>query len=317
MVVDWVLIIAGFLLLFFGADALIRGSVRISIRSGISPLIIGLTVVAFGTSTPELFVSIKANLAGNGDIAIGNIVGSNIFNIGIILGLAALLNPIKVKSQLVSQDIPVMIGSSLLFAVLSRDMIIQRPEGTLLFLMLITYIILNIRQAKQGREVELSEEFEHHLPKGNGRLFFDLLWIVGGIGVLMMGSTVLVMGAVNVAKAAGISEAVIGLTLIAAGTGLPELATTLVATFKKETDMAVGNVVGSNIFNVLCIGGLSSLVKPLNAPDIEFTDLAVMMVFSIILIPLCWSGLRIARREGIMLLAGYAAYIYFIWPTQI
>lgn len=317
MVVDWFLIIAGFLLLFFGADALIRGSVRISVRSGISPLIIGLTVVAFGTSTPELFVSIKANLAGKGDIAIGNIVGSNIFNISIILGLAALLHPIKVKSQLVSQDIPVMIGSSLLFVVVTRDMTIQRVEGVLLFLMLITYIILNIHLARQGREVELCEEFEHHLPKENGRLFFDLLWIIAGIAILMTGSTLLVKGAVNLAKAAGISEAVIGLTLIAAGTGLPELATTLVATFKKETDMAVGNIVGSNIFNVLCIGGLSSVVKPLNAPDIEFTDLAVMMVLSVILIPLCWTGLRIARREGILLLASYAAYLYFIWPTPV
>jgi len=317
MVVDWFLIITGFLLLFFGADALIRGSVRISVRSGISPLIIGLTVVAFGTSTPELFVSIKANLAGKGDIAIGNIVGSNIFNISIILGLAALLHPIKVKSQLVSQDIPVMIGSSLLFVVVTRDMTIQRVEGVLLFLMLITYIILNIHLARQGREVELCEEFEHHLPKESGRLVIDLLWIIAGIAILMTGSTLLVKGAVNLAKAAGISEAVIGLTLIAAGTGLPELATTLVATFKKETDMAVGNIVGSNIFNVLCIGGLSSVVKPLNAPDIEFTDLAVMMVLSVILIPLCWTGLRIARREGILLLASYAAYLYFIWPTPV
>jgi len=316
MLVDWSLIITGFVLLFFGADALIRGSVRISVRSGISPLIVGLTVVAFGTSTPELFVSIKANLNGNGDIAIGNMVGSNIFNISIILGLAALLQPIKVKSQLVSQDIPVMIGSTILFVVLTRDMSIQRVEGGILFLMLIIYIILNIRLARQGKEIELAEEFEHHMPAGGGRLFFDVFLIAAGIGILLLGSTALIHGAVNVAKSAGISEAVIGLTLIAAGTGLPELATTLVATIKKETDMAVGNVVGSNIFNVLCIGGISSLVKPLQAPDIEFIDLAVMTALSVILLPLCWSGLKIARREGVMLLASYAAYLYFIWPTQ-
>lgn len=315
MLVDGLFILAGFLLLFSGAEGLIRGSVRLSLRSGISPLIIGLTVVAFGTSTPELFVSVKANLSGSGDIAIGNIVGSNIFNIGVILGIAALLQPIKITSQLVSQDIPVMIGATVLFIVLSRDMTIIRPEGIVLFLMLLVYLWLNIRLARQGKEDALAEEVEHHLPAGNTSLFSDLAWMAGGIALLVIGSNLLVHGAVNLAKMAGISEAVIGLTLIAAGTGLPELATTLVAAMKKETDLAVGNIVGSNIFNLLCIGGLSSMVSPLRAPDIEFMDLAVMMGLAVILLPLSWTKLRIGRREGVLLLATYAAYLYFIWPS--
>ena len=314
MWMDWLWVGGGFVLLFGGADVLIRGSVRLSIRSGLSPLVIGLTVVAFGTSTPELFVSLRANFTGNGDIAAGNIVGSNIFNIAVILGIAALLQPIKVKSQLVLQDIPVMIGATWLFFVMSRDMALHRTEGGILFALLLVYVIMTVWLAKKDNEPEVLEEFEHLIPARQGKLVLDLLMVAGGIALLLAGSNLLVTGAVHIAEAAGVSPAIIGLTLVAAGTGLPELATSVVAAIKKEADIAVGNVIGSNIFNLLCIGGLSPLIKPLRFPEIELSDFAVMAVLSVLLLPLAWTRMRLGRREGCLLLACYAAYLYYIWP---
>ncbi|HMP89310.1 MAG TPA: calcium/sodium antiporter [Kiritimatiellia bacterium] len=314
MLIDWLWVVAGFVLLFIGADLLIRGSVRISIRSGISPLVIGLTVVAFGTSTPELFVSLRANLGGNGNIAAGNIVGSNIFNIAVILGLSALLQPIKVKSQLILQDIPVMIGATALFFVMARDMNLQRVEGGILFLLLMIYVAMTVHLARKNREPEVLAEFEHLVPAQKGSMPLDLFLLVGGIGFLVGGSNLLVKGSVNIAEAAGISQAIIGLTLVAAGTGLPELATSVLAAIKKESDIAVGNIVGSNIFNLLCIGGLSPLVLPLSFPEVEKMDFAVMMVLAVLLLPLAWTRMRLGRREGALLIASYAAYMYYIWP---
>lgn len=207
-----------------------------------------------------------------------------------------------------------MMASSCLFAVLIWDSELTRLEGVMLLGLLIAYVALTIRLARQGKDPALAEEIAHHLPTAKGPVFIDLLWMAGGIGLLVSGSSLLVTGAVSVATAAGVSEAVIGLTLIAAGTGLPELATTVVAAAKKETDLAVGNVVGSNIFNVLCIGGAAAVVKPIRAQDIEGIDLGAMIAVSLLVLPLCWSGLRVRRREGLLLLACYGAYLYAIWP---
>ncbi|HMO03967.1 MAG TPA: calcium/sodium antiporter [Kiritimatiellia bacterium] len=308
-------IAGGFVLLSIGADALIRGSVRLSLRSGISPLVIGLTVVAFGTSTPELFVSLKANLGGSGDIAVGNIVGSNIFNIAVILGLAALIQPIRVQSQLIRQDVPVMIAASLLFYVMVFDREVSRIEGIVLFTLLIGYIVLTIRQARQGGEDELAEEITHHMPAATTRPIGDSAWIIGGILLLVGGSQLLVQGAVGLAREAKVSEAIIALTIVAAGTGLPELATSIAAALKKESDLAVGNVIGSNIFNLLCIGGFSASIKPLRAPDIEAVDLSTMAVLAVLLLPVLRIGMRVGRIEGVLLLASYGAYLYYIWPV--
>jgi len=316
MLADTGLILGGFLLLFFGADRLIHGSVRLSLRLGITPLVIGLTVVAFGTSTPELFVSLRANLGGNGDIALGNIIGSNIFNIAVILGLAGLIHPITIASQLIRQDIPVMIAATILFVVVSMGLVIERPEGAVLFALLLVYIAITVRVAKEDCEPELTDEITHHLPARNGRVAGDIGWIVAGIALLVAGSNLLIEGAVSLAQAAGVSEAVIGLTLIAAGTGLPELATSIMAALKKESDLAVGNIVGSNIFNLLCIGGVSSLVRPLRFPAIEAIDLYVMLGLAVALLPLCWTRMRIGRRESALLLASYGFYLYYIWPTM-
>lgn len=314
MLTDLLLIALGFVVLAFGADALVRGSVRVSLRSGIAPLIIGLTVVAFGTSTPELFVSVQANLRGSGDIAIGNIVGSNIFNVAVILGLAALMQPMRIQSQLIRQDIPLMIAASLLFTVMARDLAISRMEGGVLFALLIGYVALTIHQARRGGEPELTEEIEHHLPTGSTHPAADAAWIVGGIALLAGGAHLLVLGASSLARAAGVSEAVIGLTIVAAGTGLPELATSIAAAVKKESDLALGNVIGSNIFNLLCIGGFSAIIHPIRAPDIEQTDLVVMCVLAAIMLPMAWTRQRLGRPEAVMLLAAYGAYLYHIWP---
>lgn len=309
-----VLIAGGFALLFFGADFLVKGSVRLSLRCGISSLIIGLTVLAFGTSTPELFVSLRANLHGNGDIAMGNIIGSNIFNIAFILGLAAVLQPIKITSPLIMQDIPVMIGATILFVVMSRNFSLQRVEGAILFGILIIYIVMTVRVAGQSDEPELTEEMERRLPARGGSMVMNLIWVAGGITLLVMGSNLLLKGAINIAVEAGVSQAVIGLTLVAAGTSLPELSTSVMAAFKKESDLAVSNIVGSNIFNVLCIGGLNPLIRPLQFSDMEQMDLIVMTIMAVILLPLSLTGLRIGRREGSLLLGSYGAYLYYIWP---
>jgi cation:H+ antiporter len=312
--VDWLFIAAGLALLYVGAEGLIRGSVRLSIRAGISSLVVGLTVVAFGTSTPELFVSLQASGSGSGNIAVGNVIGSNIFNIALILGLSAIIRPIAIQSQLIRQDIPVMIGATTLFVVMARSWSLGRIEGAILFGALIIYILMTIRMSKRGDETVLTAEIERHLPSNSGNMWLDLLWMAGGITLLATGSHFLVKGAVNLATAAGVSQAVIGLTLVAAGTGLPELATSLIAAMKKESDLAIGNIVGSNIFNVLCIGGLTPLLQPIQFTDIEHMDLVVMTVLSILLLPMSWSGLRIGRREGLLLLGSYGAYLYYIWP---
>ncbi|MGA1193074.1 MAG: calcium/sodium antiporter [Kiritimatiellia bacterium] len=306
---------AGFVALTVGGDRLVSGAVGLARRFGISSLVIGLTVVAFGTSAPELFVSLQAGLRGTGDIAMGNIIGSNIFNLSVILGAAALMQPINVKSQLIRQDIPFMIAATLLFYFITRDVNLTRLEGGLLFLILIGYITVTVIMARKAPEPDLTREVEHHLPpRAAGGLFVDVVWVAAGIGLLALGASWLVDGAVAIARALEVSEALIGLTLVAAGTSLPELATTVVAALKKESDIAVGNVVGSNIFNLLCIGGLAPLFNPLSFPDMQTADFLVMIALTLIMLPLSISRMRIGRIEGLLLLSAYGAYLYFIWP---
>ncbi len=315
MLVNVAWMAVGFVLLFTGADRLVNGSARLAMRIGISPLIIGLTIVAFGTSTPELFVSMKANLAGRSDIACGNIVGSNIFNLGMILGLSALIRPITVKSSLIRQDIPVLIAATMMFFAMAHERILQRWEGALLFAALLGYLALHIRIIRRGPpDPELTGEIEHNLPIVKGNALTDTGWMVVGLILLVIGSEALITSAVKLAQHFNISEAIIALTIIAAGTGLPELATSLVAAIKKEADIAVGNIIGSNIFNLLCIGGLTPLVKPMFFGEIEAMDFLFMTGLTLMLFPISWSGLRIGRREGLLLLGCYGFYLYTVWP---
>lgn len=280
---------------------------------GISPLVVGLTVVAFATSSPELVVSIKAALEGNPGIVVGNVVGSNICNVGLILGVAALISPMRVKTQLVKREIPIMIiVGFILLLVLANDSI-SRLEGILLIIGIFGYVIFSYLYARKDGVMESSTEFIDGIPSGKAKsVWVSLLLIVGGLGLLLGGAHIFVNGAVEVAVKLGVSQAIIGLSMVALGTSLPELITSIVASFRNENDIAIGNAVGSNVFNVLSVLGFSSVISPINSSGVGFIDLAIMMLFMIIILPMSKSGFVFKRFEGAILLAGYFAYILYL-----
>lgn len=311
MLINYLFIVLSLVLLFIGAEGLVRGSASIALRAGLSPLIVGLTIVAFGTSSPELVVSIKAGLAQQGDIAVGNVVGSNIFNIAFILGLTALVCPIPVHRQIIKIDAPIALSVALLLVILMMNQALGRFEGALLFLGIIAYTTINVIVARK----EPLDATTSDTPPSSRHWPLDIAFIVGGLLILVAGSRLLVEHSVTLAQTFGISEAVIGLTIIAAGTSMPELATSIVAAFRKQPDIAIGNVVGSNIFNILGILGLSSIITPLSAGGISALDYTTMIVFTVILIPLLYTGRLLHRLEGALLLLLYAAYLFVLWPT--
>ena len=306
----------GLVLLYLGGEGLVRGSAALALRLGLTPLVVGLTVVAFGTSAPELVVCIRAVLAGQGTIAIGNVVGSNILNIGLILGLTAVIYPLKVQLQILRIDAPIMIGVSCIVAwMLLADQTISRAEGACLAGGLIAYTgftVLFARKSKPSAEIEA--EFAEGIPKPRGSVWSDLLSIFAGLALLIAGSRFMVDGAVSLAKGFGISEAVIGLTVVALGTSLPELVTCIVAAMKREPDIALGNIIGSSIFNLLGILGVTALVRPIAGGGIQAFDLYVAIAFAVALLPILWSGRKLQRWEGGLLLGGYVAYLGFLWP---
>ena len=299
-------LLLGLVLLYFGAEGLVRGSSSLALRLGLSPLVVGLTVVAFGTSSPELVVSLKAALDGQGAISVGNVVGSNICNIGLILGLCALITPIATNSQIVRVDIPIMLGITAVSLFILADGAIGRNEGFLLVALLVAYIIFSIRLARRQPADALGAEFGEEVKISKRGL------VSGGLVILVLGARFLVDGAVIIARTLGWSEALIGLTIVAIGTSLPELATSLVAAVKKEADIAVGNIVGSNIFNLLGILGITAIVHPLQSGGVGMVDFAVMAAFSLILWPIAFHQQRITRPEGATLLAGYAGYLFWL-----
>ena len=293
------------LLLYGGAEGLVRGSASMAGRLGLTPLVIGLTVVAFGTSAPELVVSIGAALTENGPIAVGNVVGSNIGNVALILGLSAFISPPRIHARIVRLDIPVVIGVSLLMVFLLRDGQLARPEGLLLFTGLVAYMIFSVRSA----DSESSSEGGIAAPRS---MAADVALVVGGLALLVVGARMLISGAVTVATAMGVSKTVIGLTVVAAGTSLPEMATSVLAAARGQGDIAMGNVIGSNIFNILGILGAASLVRPLQESGMSVVDLGVMVGFAVALLPLMRSGYRLSRWEGAGLLLGYGAYLFYL-----
>ena len=306
-------IAAGLVLLFGGAEGLVRGSAALALRAGLTPLVVGLTVVAFGTSSPEMVVSVQAALAGRGDLAVGNVVGSNIGNVALILGLSVLIRTMGVRAQLLRLDVPVMVAVSVLLWWLLGDGALGRPEGLVLAGGVVAYTLFNLWQAR--RETSAAQSVgEAVLPDPRRPLWRDVVFIVGGLALLVVGADLLVEGAVAVARRLGLSEAVIGLTIVAVGTSMPELATSVVAAFRGEGDIAIGNVVGSNIFNVLGILGTAALVRPLRIEGISPVDLAAMTLVAILLLPLMRTGFRLVRWEGGLLLAFYAAYVYYLLP---
>ncbi|WP_431023579.1 calcium/sodium antiporter [Halomonas sp. H5] len=305
-----VALVAGLVCLILGAEALVRGASRLAARAGIPPLIIGLTVVAFGTSSPELAVSVKAAFDDQAAIALGNVVGSNIFNVLFILGLSALVVPLVVARQLIRLDIPVMIGLSLLVWLLAANGQLGRLEGLLLVAGLVGYLGVLWRQAR--REAVPESDASRVV---SGHWAWQVALVVGGLALLVLGSRWLVDGAVSLAQALGVGEQVIGLTLVAAGTSLPEVVTSLVAALRGERDIAVGNVVGSNVFNLLGVLGLTVALAPAGIqvpPAMIAFDLPVMLAVALACLPLGFTGGTIVRWEGAVLFGYYLAYTLYL-----
>ncbi len=308
-------LIFGLVLLIFGAEWLVRGASRIATYAGISPLVVGLTVVALGTSSPELAVSVMSAFKGQADLALGNVVGSNILNVLLILGLSAVIVPLIVAQQLVRFDVPVMIGVSFLVFILGYDGKIGRLDGILLFSGVIAYTIFLIRQSRRENKEEVKSEYEQEFGEKSNNLLMNMVLVVCGLGALMLGSKWLVDSAVAIANSFGVSELVIGLTIVAAGTSMPEVATSVIAAIRGERDIAVGNVVGSNIFNILCVLGLSSIVSPagiaVSAAALRF-DIPVMIAVAVACLPIFFVGYRISRTNGAVFLFFYVAYIVYL-----
>ena len=299
--------LVGLVLLYCGAEYLVRGGSAIATRSCVSPLVIGLTLVAFGTSAPELFVSTGAALNGLGDICIGNVVGSNICNIALILGLSALISPLAVNTELFKRDLPIMIfASGALTAICLFCGGIGRIVGLLFMIGIVVYTIIGIRSA--------SEKCETH-PSEMSRATAYLA-VIGGLLALVGGAKLILLGAVAIEKHFGVADEFVALTVVAVGTSLPELATSVVAARKGEADIAIGNVVGSNIFNILGILGVSALLKPVAIEGMDGVDFVMMLATAVGLWPLMGARGRLGRFEGILLLAVYGIYLWWLVHTM-
>ncbi|WP_416899183.1 MAG: calcium/sodium antiporter [Minwuia sp.] len=323
----WLPLIGGLVLLIAGGDLLVRGAVRMASAFGVSPLVIGLTIVGFGTSMPELVTSVQAALAGAPGIAYGNIVGSNIANTLLIAGASALLFPIAVTSSGLRRDGLVMLGVSIAFAGIAATMPMSRPVGGLFLILLAGYVYLAFRQERHATADDHGAAFEKGaalqsadpgtvpVPRERGSVLVPVITALAGLALVVAGGNFLVGGAVALAQSFGIPESVIGLTIIAVGTSLPELVTSVIAALKRQGDVAFGNIVGSNIYNLIGIGGATALIAPGAVPaEIVRFDSPVMVGVALLFIVFAWTGLRIARREGALLLLGYAGYIYATWP---
>lgn len=327
-------LIGGLLLLIGGAELLVRGSVRLAERFGVSSLLIGLTVVGFGTSTPELVTSVEAALYGSPGIAVGNIVGSNIFNIFVILGLSALMFPLAAAGSALRRDGTWVLGTALLLTGIGWVWTLDRAAAALMLVLLATYLVLAYRQERrQALKPELGHPaaiekaqaletldpaLEPRPSPGDGALTWlrPLALALGGLTMLIVGGSHFVTASIELARLMGVSETVIGLTIVAAGTSMPELATSTIATLRRQTDVAVGNVLGSNIYNILGIGGITALISPTDIPaQIASFDSFVMIGATLLLLLFLWSGRRITRLEGSVLVSCYALYVWWIWPV--
>jgi cation:H+ antiporter len=314
MILSIFFVLTSLVLLYFGASWLVKGSSSLALKAGVSPLVAGLTIVAFGTSSPEMVVSVNAAISGHGNIAIGNVIGSNLFNICIILGISALVTPLKIKLQLLKIDIPVLIVTTIGFMFLFADRHISRLEGLILVSGIVIYTVVNIILARREKNTEVIAEFDKSVTDQKTKWYWSAGLILLGLGVLIAGSELLVKGAVIIARSLGVGETIISLTIIAAGTSMPELASSIVATIKKEYDIAIGNIIGSNIFNILAIIGISGIVNPLSAIAISNIDLYVMLGVTLLLLPFFRTGYTLKRDEGIFMIGMYLIYLYYLWP---
>lgn len=311
MVLDVLLLVAGIGILYFGADWLVRGAARLAGSLGVSPIVVGLTVVSFGTSAPELVVCTVAALGGNPDLALGNVLGSNLANIGLILGVTALVRPLAVAARVVWREVPLMLLVTVAVYPLAWDLVISRPEGLLLILGLIAYLVF-VFQSVEDEAPEIIGEYEEYMKASsvaaNGLVWRDMGLIVLGCAGLVVGGYAIVESAVSVASRLGVSQVIIGFTVVAVGTSLPELATAVVAAMRDEADIAVGNVIGSNIFNIAAILGTAALVGPLPvSKTLLVRELPAVVVMSLLVFPMLRTRWSIDRWEGALLLGGYVA----------
>lgn len=316
--VELLMIAVGFFGLFYGADWLVKGAARLAHHFGIPPIVIGLTIVSFGTSMPEQIVSLTAVFRDADGVSVGNVVGSNIANIALILGVTAVITPILINARLIRREIPLMVGISVLMFAFAWGGTISRLEGIILFAGILLFTYFSYRSQAGSTDTELAEsaeafdEVEDLLTlKVDTRR--EALRFGAGLVVLLIGAQLMVEGAVSIAQSVGISDVVIGLTLVALGTSLPELATSVMAAFRKEDDISVGNIVGSNIFNVLSIIGLTAIIQPLSVPDVVTSyDMPIMIAVSLLMIPLALQQ-PMRKFHGLLLLALYLAYTVYLF----
>lgn len=318
MTASIIFFIIGLVVLIAGADVMVRGSSRIAAAFGISPLVIGLTIVAIGTASPEIAVSLQAAASGQGDLTLGNVLGSNIFNILFILGITSIAAPILIAEQLIRKDAPLLLGVSLLTLALALDGSLGAIDGAILLLSLILYMVFALKQSRfESREVqkEYAEEYAQKESRTIKNIAVNIIFILAGLGLLVLGSNWLVNSAVEIARALGVSELVIGLTIVAVGTSLPEIATSVTAALKGESDIAVGNAVGSNIFNLLGVLGIGALVSPNGihvAQRVLQFDLPVMVFVALVTLPVFYIDSRISRFEGGLLFSYYMVYLTYV-----
>ena len=313
-------LVVGLVCLTVGAELLVRGASSIATRFGIAPIVIGLTVVAFGTSAPEFAVSVQGALTGNSDVAIGNVVGSNTFNILLVLGLSAAIGTLTIEQRIIKRDIPILLVLSAVIYGLTLNNFVGRVEGGILFIGLLVYTWWLLQDARKAESAKVTDEYEKavdSLDEGlvTKPLYFQVGFVMAGLALLILGSRFLVSSATTIAEAFGVSDLVIGLTVVAAGTSLPELATSVMAAYRGQRDIAVGNVVGSNLFNLLGVLGLSAALTPSGISvnrELIRLDFPVMLAATLVLIPICWNGFAIKRWEGMLLAAFYAAYVAYL-----
>lgn len=313
MIINILILFVGLVILILGGDFLIKGSSSIALKMKLSPLVVGLTIVAFGTSAPELLISVKAALTSSPDLAMGNVIGSNICNLALVLGLTAIISPIYVKRNTIWIDWPMTMGSSLLLYILVREGFINSYEGFIFILILVLYLFFVIRKSRKDINVARELQQEFNLPKSTSTYLKDFTYIAIGTIGLFFGAELFVGSAQDLARNLGIEERIIGITVVALGTSLPELVTATVASFKKETDLALGNLMGSNIFNILSILGITSIIKEIEVSDVILnTDIIWMLGITLIILPMMLSKRQIGRVEGTILLFIYIYYTYTV-----
>ena len=305
MFIGIIFLIIGSAMLFYGAEFIVKGGSQLARYFGLSPIVIGLTVVAFGTSLPELVVSIVAAIGGSSPIAIGNVVGSNIANVGLVLGISSLIFPIKINLSQIKNDLIIYIFVCLMFSAFCMNGSISRQEGLILFLSVLIYTWYSFYYSSSKN----NDEDVNDKNPSNLRMLFIL--IISGITLLSFGANLFVKGAIDIARYFGISEIVIGMTIVALGTSLPELATSVIASFRKEHAISIGNIVGSNLFNLLSVIGIVSLVSPIESPkEILFFEIPYMIIYGLILFPIGMLKQPIHRSTASFLLIGYLLFIY-------